>query len=203
MVTVGLDGGHGGPDHGALANGIFEEPLNLDLAERFAEGILALGAGRVVMLRTREDVGKLELHERGTRARLASCDLVLSIHANTNADPAVPGATFYYWPGDGVAHEVAETLHRCWPDPLRRPTVGRFRQAVYEATDNPEERDDWLRRARAVLGPHRPTPAVVIECGFLTNHADALALQDELVRRAMVPAVVAGVLRFEQLRRRA
>lgn len=192
-MIIGIDPGHGGTDPGAVAGGLQEAALNLELAELFAEGILALGAGQIVQLRTRED-GTVTLSVRGERSAAARCDLVLSVHCNACQDRSVAGATFYYMPGDRLAGEVAATLDRCWPMPLRRHVAGLFE--AYE--DSP---GDWLQRPRNVLSPHS-CPAVLIEAGFLTHGSDADALQDELVRRAMVPAVVAGVLRFEQLRRR-
>lgn len=191
-MILGLDAGHGGPDPGAVANGVTEAPLNLALVELFAEGILALGAGRVAMLRRPDEDPSLE--ERGNRARQAQCDLVLSVHCNACQDRSISGATFYTMPGDRTAGAVAATLNRCWPEPLRRGIGG-----LFEAYD--ESPGDWLQRPRNVLSPHS-CPAVLIEAGFLTHGSDAEALQDELVRRAMVPAVVAAVLRFEQMRRK-
>ena len=93
-ATVVLDPGHGGPDTGAMVNGIVEKDVTLAFAKMLAGKLEASGAFNVVM--TRPNDVFIPLSERVRIARSSGAALMVSIHADTlpeNAD--VSGATVY------------------------------------------------------------------------------------------------------------
>ena len=92
--TIVLDPGHGGPDTGAIVNGIVEKGVALEFAQALARKLEAGGAFRVVM--TRADDTFIPLSERVRVARAAGAALMISIHADTLAEAGdVSGATVY------------------------------------------------------------------------------------------------------------
>ena len=89
-----LDPGHGGPDTGAIVNGVVEKDVALAFANMLAAKLEAAGGFNVVMTRS-SDVF-IPLSERVRVARAANAALMISIHADTLTETAdVSGATVY------------------------------------------------------------------------------------------------------------
>lgn len=92
--TVVIDPGHGGPDTGAVVNGIVEKDVALAFAKLLAQKLEAKGIFNVVMTRS-EDVF-IPLSERVQIARRANAALMVSIHCDKLPDDkGVSGATVY------------------------------------------------------------------------------------------------------------
>ncbi len=93
-VTIVLDPGHGGPDTGAMVNGVVEKDVALAFAQMLATKLQANGRFNVVMTRS-SDVF-IPLSDRVQVARGANAALMISIHADTLTESAdVNGATVY------------------------------------------------------------------------------------------------------------
>lgn len=92
--TIVIDPGHGGPDNGALVNGVVEKDVTLAFAKMLAAKLQARADVNVVMTRS-SDVF-IPLSERVHVARTANAALMVSIHADTLPETAdVSGATVY------------------------------------------------------------------------------------------------------------
>ena len=91
-LVVAIDAGHGGADPGAVAGGLEEKAVVLAFAETLAER-LARDGMQPVMIRDGDVF--LPLEERVARARAAGADILLSLHSNAVADPAVRGAIIF------------------------------------------------------------------------------------------------------------
>ncbi len=93
-ATIVLDPGHGGPDTGAIVNGIVEKEVALSFAKMLATKLEAAGGFNVVMTRATDVF--IPLSERVRIAREANAALMISIHADTLPETAdVSGATVY------------------------------------------------------------------------------------------------------------
>ena len=90
---IAIDPGHGGTDPGAIANGIYEKELNLDVALR-VEKLLKQKGIEVVMTR-RTDVYPT-LSQRVDMAVKANTDAFVSIHANKFSAESANGTETYY-----------------------------------------------------------------------------------------------------------
>jgi N-acetylmuramoyl-L-alanine amidase len=132
------------------------------------------------------------LDERGARTEALGADLVLSLHVDANPSEHEHGAVCYYWPGNAVGLEVAHAIAEAMPSVLR---TGK----VFATTDNPDPKDDWLKRARNVLKPHKAT-AVLVEVGRLTSEVDRPALLNSPVQSGIALAIITGVIRYRVLR---
>jgi N-acetylmuramoyl-L-alanine amidase len=204
MYHILIDPGHGGPDPGAVSDNDTPADKTDDITE--AQIALAVGVMLLQMLMrnfpgiitphmTRFDGfdKKLTLAERGDMARKLDADLVLHLHVNAAANPLATGLQTFYLPESPEAEDVAKTIARSAPTRLHRA-----QNAAKICLDIPD-----YKRARNVLGAASPTPAVLVEMGFLTNPTDRHYLSKPAVQRSLAWALGAGVCRFLEIRSEA
>jgi N-acetylmuramoyl-L-alanine amidase len=108
---IALDPGHGGRDPGALGVGGVEEKgvvfaVARDLVLQLQQG------GRYRVMLTRAGDQFVALRERVARAQAAKADLFLSIHADSNPDPDVRGASVYTLSEEASDREAAALAAR-------------------------------------------------------------------------------------------
>jgi N-acetylmuramoyl-L-alanine amidase len=89
-----LDPGHGGKDPGAIAHGIKEKDVVLNIARKLAP-ILEKDLGCEVIL-TRNGDTFIPLEERTAIANTHGADLFISLHINAHPAPKVRGIETYY-----------------------------------------------------------------------------------------------------------
>lgn len=190
---VVVDAGHGGEDGGAVAgDGTVESGLNLEIAARL-NALLRLMGQNTVMTRT-EDVsiysdGAQTLHQKKVsdlenRAALVNglTDAVLiSIHQNSlPSSPKTRGAQVFY-NGVGYAPELAAAAQE------------RLNQAV-----NGEKGKTAKRISDSIyLTKHAQAPAVIVECGFLSNDGDTARLKEPEYQLHLAAAIAAGYFTAE------
>jgi N-acetylmuramoyl-L-alanine amidase len=183
-VKVSLDAGHGttlGHTHtGAAGNGLVEDDVNRDMSIRVGHHLLKLGAQTVF---TRPGAGIVAIPVRAKIARVAKCDLLLSLHCN--AGPAsAHGAEAFVVENDSRSLRVAERiLHKL-------TTCGISNRGVRWDSQSAHRRLGILR------GTYHNMPAVLVELGFLTNKSDSELLKDryflDRAARAIAEAVAEG-----------
>lgn len=180
--TVVVDAGHGGMDGGAVGtdSGVVEAGLNLSVASLLKEALEAEG---MVVIMTREDGEALADTKRGDMEarrnilRRSDADLVVSIHMNKFSDRSVSGAMAYFMQGSAEGEALAQAVIDSVCD-----AIGQKRRAA-----NPG--DYFVIRECAV-------PAVLVECGFLSNAGDEKRLQDAAHQQALSQAICAGILSY-------
>ena len=92
--TIVIDPGHGGADPGAIGiGGLFEKEVALSVSRQFRDALAATGRYHVVM--TRDEDMFVPLRDRVGIARAAGADLFISVHADSNPDPRLRGASVY------------------------------------------------------------------------------------------------------------
>ncbi len=108
-LVVVVDPGHGGRDPGAAGQaGTREKHVNLQIGRRLAAALDAEDGMRAVLTRDRDEF--LPLRERMVRARDASADLFISIHADAFRDRRVRGTTVYVLSAKGASDEASLML---------------------------------------------------------------------------------------------
>jgi N-acetylmuramoyl-L-alanine amidase len=91
---VVLDPGHGGPDPGAISvSGLREKEITLKVAQTVKQALEATGRYKVHLTRN-EDVF-VPLRKRYQLAEQAGAELFISMHADSNGDPNLRGASIY------------------------------------------------------------------------------------------------------------
>ncbi len=187
---IGIDPGHGGVDPGTVSkNGIGEAEINLKIALKLKEIIKANG-GSVVMTRGNEkalsDNKREDLESRKEIIERELCDIFLTIHLNSFTDPKYYGAQVFYKKDSQESMILAD----CIQEELRI-------LLDENNTRVPQERDDvYLLRELDI-------PAVLVECGFLSNAQEEKLLRSENYQRKIAQGIYNGIIRFlEEIEKR-
>lgn len=180
--TIVVDAGHGGADGGAVGtdSGVLEAGLNLSVAKLLGEALENAGVEVVQTRLTGEALAgtkKADMAARREVLRGENVDLIVSVHMNKFTDRAVAGAMAYYMVGSAEGQRLAQTVIDSVTD-----AVGQKRRLA-----NPG--DYFVLRECSV-------PAVLVECGFLSNPGDEVKLQDENYQKTLAEAIAAGVMNY-------
>jgi N-acetylmuramoyl-L-alanine amidase len=171
-VHIVVDPGHGGKDPGAQGRSpIPEKVIVLDIAQEVAQRLRAQGA-RITM--TRDSDRFIELDSRAAVADRTRADLFVSIHADSAKRASASGVTVYISRGASAAS---------------RRAAQRIANAVERA--GVEFRGIQSAGFRVLVAHARP--AVLIECGFLTNRAEAQRLSTAAYREDLASAIADGI----------
>ena len=179
-----IDAGHGGEDGGASGeDGTKEKDLNLLVAQSLADILTAAGYD-VRMTRTDDRLlydlygdltdykGHKKTYDLRNRLRFteeAGADLLLSIHMNKFPQPQYSGLQVYYSPTAPESRTVAEVI--------------RNYTKLYLQPEN--ERETKAATSSIYLLHRIQRPAVMVECGFLSNEEELTRLKDEIYRRQL------------------
>ncbi|MBR2383455.1 MAG: N-acetylmuramoyl-L-alanine amidase [Anaerotignum sp.] len=182
-ATIVLDAGHGGWDPGKTGtDGKNEKDLNLAVAEKLAE-YLEIGGAEVILTRTSDEAlgeGKrTDMAERKRIANESGADILISIHQNAFPSAKVKGAQVFYHNSSGNGKLLAESVQ----ESLRSRVDGsNHRQA--------KENDSYYILRTTEI------PAVIVECGFLSNHEEEKLLNDEGYQEKLAWAIYCGILDY-------
>jgi len=166
--TVVIDPGHGGKDSGVARNHLQEKNLALDVALRLQPKLQAAGF-HTVMTRTTDVFIPLE-----TRAAISnehSEVFFVSIHFNDSPKRAIHGATVYYH------------------TPLAAPMAREIADSLGTITTN---RGILTANFRVLRKNHYP--AVLVECGFVSNRAEAARCGSAAFREAIASRIAAAII---------
>ncbi len=184
-----LDAGHGGEDGGAVSvTGVPESQINLAVVLKI-DDLLGLYGQCPYLLRDEDkaiyDEGSVTLHEKkvsdlkNRAAIIQACEgaTVLSIHQNSYPQAKYRGTQTFYAPTEG-SQELAEHVQR-----------------VVRETIQPENKRDVKRIPSTVyLMNHIDCPAVLVECGFLSNPEEEALLRDDDYQKKLAAALTAAWL---------
>ena len=188
-IQLVLDAGHGGEDGGASANGVQEKDINLIMTQAFAS-YLKMTPYSVRLTRTDDRL----LYEAGEENRKKYYDLVnrvrfaqqfdhavfISIHQNKFEIPKYKGLQVYYSPN----HELSE--------PLAKRIQDNARQLL--APDNNRQIKKADHRIRVLNSLQMP--AVLVECGFLSNPEEAALLSESEYQKKIAFVLFLSTLQF-------
>jgi len=173
--VIVIDPGHGGKDPGAGEVGysrLPEKTLVLAIAKNIKTQLKACGA-RVIMTRTADYF--VSLNERAAIADKYKADLLLSIHIDSCPKGHVSGPTVY------IANKAC-----CQSGKVANSIHSSF---VAAGIDSKGIRHAGFR----VLVKHS-RPAVLVECGYLTNGKDAQKLNNRWYRKNIAKLISNGVI---------
>lgn len=190
--VIVIDAGHGGEDGGASgSDGTLEKDLNLLVADSVAEILAAAGYD---VRRTRSDdrllydlYGELsdytghkktyDLRNRLRFTREADAALLVSIHMNKFPDARYHGLQVYYSAAQPLSQAVAGNI-----------------QSYTKRYLQPDNTREIKRATSAIYLLHRcEIPAVMVECGFLSNDAELAQLKDETYRLTLALTIACAV----------
>ncbi len=190
--TVIVDAGHGGDDGGAIGiDGTVEKDINLDIALKL-EKILKFYGFNVIMTRTQDvmtcDDGldslrkrKIsDIHNRFELMRKNPDAIFISVHQNKFEDSSQHGTQVFYSGNDERSKELAEAIQTSITLTLQR------------------ENDRVVKKSGSgiYLLYHAKIPAVLVECGFISNSDEVKKLKDESYRMKLAILIADGLLKY-------
>lgn len=191
QVLVVLDAGHGGRDGGAISeNGILEKDLNLAVTRTLYD-LLALCGIDVVMTRNSDSLvcdendpalkGKLKMTDLKNRLSIAESHpnaIFVSIHMNNFPVEKYNGLQVYYSGNHPASYEFAQSVQ----DNVRVTLQPDNERKVKEAGSN------------IFLLDRISIPAVLIECGFLSNPEEAEKLSTSIYQSQLALVIADSIL---------
>lgn len=221
LDTVVIDPGHGGKDPGAVAYGLYEKDIVLDVAHELGDYIE--NRLDIEIIYTRTDDRFIALEERGHLANRAGGDLFISLHANAARSRAVSGTETYF-------------LGRSKTDAARK-VMKRENSVVQQYEENPDRYDEYDAEAfvkgelflsasmqfseefaallqkqfkdrvkRRSRGVHQAgfyvlwsasMPSVLVELGYLTNRQEARFLNSDRGQTYLASAIFRAVRKYK------
>ena len=184
-----IDPGHGGEDGGAVSISNFPESgYNLDIAMRLQSLMQLLGYD-TKMIRTNDisvytegkTLAQKKISDLKERVRIVAETkgaVLLSIHQNHFPDPIYQGAQVFY--ADSTASEL----------------LAKQIQSLLVTSVNPGSRRQIKKSSGVYLMEHVKCPAVLIECGFLSNPQEESRLRDPIYQKKLSVVIASAVSQF-------
>jgi len=187
--TVVIDPGHGGNDSGASAHGLQEKRISLDLAHRLAAELRAIGFTVVL---TRDDDTYVSLPDRVKCARAMPAAIFISLHCNYTSNAGVHG--FQIYRAETKSAAVPAVTQTSADSELLAGSEAQLADAIRSSLSARLPCDHHeIKTANFFVLRNLDMPALLIECGFLTNPEDARALAEPAFRAKLAEAIAGGI----------
>lgn len=189
--TIIIDAGHGSPDGGAVGeSGVLEKDLNLSVAimlQKFFES-----GGTNVLLTRSDDNGIYDvsgsiknkkvsdIKNREEFIKSVDAEVFISIHMNKFPESKYSGPQVFY----SKNNEQSEVLANC------------IQKSMIAALNPKSKREVKQADSSIYLLSHTDIPAVLVECGFLSNAEEEKMLQDEKYQRQLAWSVYCGIIEY-------
>ena len=188
--SIVIDAGHGGIDSGAVGvvTGNKESDINLSVSLSLGKLLEDLGI-QVTFTRTTHDglygttdsgYKKRDMQERRRIALSADADLLVSIHLNKFSDTNRRGAQVYHQANDNESIILASNIQNILNTYVNVPQQGRG--------FTPSGGDFWMCKIIK--------PAVIVECGFLSNEKDDLLFDTTEYREQIAYLIFDGIVSY-------
>lgn len=189
--TVIIDSGHGGVDPGKIGvNKILEKDINLEIALKLEEKLKSQGFN-VVMTRVSDeglypaDASNKKMADMRRRCQIVNNTyakhpdaMLVSIHQNSFTSESVHGAQVFYYINSDKAKEFATIMQEKLNENIN---INNIKQA--------KENTNYY------LLLHTGCPAVIVECGFLSNWKDANNLATFEYQERIATVIYEGILK--------
>ena len=180
-IKVLVDAGHGGNDAGVRNHGLQEKDLSLAIARQIKQHAPSYNVD-VVM--TREEDVYPTLKERSALADAVKADVIVSIHVGSaEAENTKRGFDIYITSKNQETLEHSKLLGHNIADQIKNLyEVGPIRQR--------KENGIWILDAVHC-------PAVLIECGYITNEADIAFITNTKNQEQVAKQILDGIVRYK------
>lgn len=218
-LSVAVDAGHGGSDHGATHKKIYESDITLSIAQEL-QTLLEKDAEFNSFL-IRHDDSSWELHHRVKKAREQAADLFVSIHANSSPDPKSQGMEVYFrnelTPDEEsllLAHNEKQ-FKASRKNSQRLGDIQSITQDLNRSTSTLKSyelswhiNDNWTlpfsrkRKPPLKQGPfyviQQGIPSILIEVGFVSNEKEALRLSTKEYQKQAAQTIYKGLKDYKE-----
>lgn len=177
--TILVDPGHGGNDKGTQdgTGKVYEKDVALEIGKKVAAKLSKQNDVQVIISRTEDKY--ISLEDRVKMANTQNVDVVVSIHLNAEGGGnTANGIETYYRKG---ANDGSDKLAK-----KIQATIGSYIPVKDRGT-----REDIYKVIKDTN-----MPAVLVECGFLTNPKECEKLLDEKYQNKLADGISQGILSF-------
>ncbi|MBQ8504094.1 MAG: N-acetylmuramoyl-L-alanine amidase [Clostridia bacterium] len=187
-----IDAGHGGEDGGTQSSsGIIEKDINLQISKKVNEIFRSLGYETIMtreedtliydsVCKTQREKKVSDIHNRMEIIEKYPDSIFLSIHQNHYSESKYNGAQVFYSPNNEISRLIAESIQNNIISLVQSENTRKIKESGTEI----------------YLLYHAENPAVMVECGFLSNPGEALLLKDDDYQKEISLAIVAGVTEY-------
>jgi len=180
--VVVVDAGHGGWDPGMVSGKIEEKDLNLSIAKKL-QVFLEQGGATVIVTRL-EDTGlankkSADMHARRLIANTSNADIFVSIHQNSYKSSNVKGFQAFYFNESDNSKKLAICI-----------------QSRLKNFLNPDNRLESRANKNYYVLKQTEMPAVLVECGFLTNPGERSKLTDSDYQEKIAWGIYLGIVDY-------
>lgn len=183
-----VDAGHGGSDPGKIGiNQAKEKDINLSVAKKLRAFLEE--AGYEVVMTRETDSGLYAQEGKGSKSEdmRNRCILIekeapvmtVSIHQNSYTDASVCGPQVFFY----ASSEEGQNIARCIQDTMNE-------ELRIERPRDIKGNDTYYLLKRSA------SPAVIVECGFLSSYEEAEKLVTEEYQKQVAQAVAKGIIRY-------
>jgi N-acetylmuramoyl-L-alanine amidase len=217
---VVVDPGHGGHDPGTQsADGLLEKDVALQIGRRLADALARRGVKPVM---TRDSDKYLTLAQRTAIANNASAELFVSVHLNSSPNPGTTGMEVYYLnnttdratirlarmenaadnkvaPHDPNLNYILSDLqqqYKATQSALLAQVMEQQTVVALQASFSNDIHGLGAKRGPfyVLVGPR--IPAVLVECGFLSNSVEAQRLAAPAYQQGIADALAGAVVQY-------
>lgn len=186
-----LDAGHGFPDGGAIGmNASIESTLNIKVT-RLVKKKLEKNGYAVIMTRKGEDattkegktISQKKVNDMKNRLRIinsSNADMLVSIHMNTFTDSRYRGAQVLYSLNFRESESLGKSIQR----------------ELVKLPENKSKREAVCAPNSLYLMKNATIPAVIVECGFLSNFQEEQNLNTYEYQNKLASAICEGIVKY-------
>jgi len=169
-AKIYIDPGHGGYDSGALPiEGMkTEAQINREIAQKVVSILQSKGAN----VRMTDTTNYVSLNSRVAMSQEYSPHLFVSIHQNSSTSPTAYGSEVWFF----------NPYSEIYADKISSALSGAL------GTRDRGEKYGWY-----LVTTHMEFPAVLAECGFLSNVSEYDKIKDDAYQNAMANAIVSAI----------
>ncbi len=191
-ITVVIDPGHGGEDPGAFVNlNLLEKDINLDIATKLNDYLISFGYNSILtrtddrLLYSENVKGTKKRQDLEKRVEIANnnqADCFISIHMNKYPAEYCRGLQTFYSGNCDASAILAESIQN---------------NSTNLQTYNNRKIKDGTNTIFVLENLN--IPAVLIECGFLSNNYESAEFSNEKYRNKMAFSIFCGISTYWEM----
>lgn len=191
MPTIVIDAGHGGEDGGAVSeSGVLEKDINLSIANDTSALFYLLGFDVTQTRKTdialdngEDTIRKRKVSDMKKRLEIFNSskeNTIISIHQNKFSESKYHGTQIFYSPNNPKSKQLADSI----------------KYSVKGLLQPDNERECKKADSGIYLLNNTNNPAVIVECGFISNGEECKNLLDSQYQKQMAFSITAGFLSY-------
>lgn len=173
---VVIDPGHGGKDKGAYWGGVRESHLNMNVSKKLEYYLRKKGIPTTM---TRRSDSFLSLSRRAATANRYKGAILVSVHFNAHTKTSAKGVETYYASSEG--RKLAKLIHT--------RMISRLKVS-----------DRGVRLARYKVLMDSNCPAVLVECGFISNTRERMRCSTSWYQATCASSIADGIAKYRVTR---